>query len=376
MACAVSDCAEGQKGKRSHRRRRRRKIKSSKQDQESLQSLYDILGSSYPYNQIAHEVLQCCKNDDLTFDELASFDNTSLVDVIDTWNFNTFGKKRVVIRGKLIKGIKKLKANSNGDKNEDIPIPFTKQEKISLDELKLTKSQLIEKIGLKQNEELKMQQRLNQYGQEARNKAKQVFDELRLAINESEAETMKQIDDYFHDEEKSCDEYFEHLNATSKQILDKANKAVIDCSKNINKYTYYDIETRIKDNCQLIKKHGQEIEAIFSNIENGGEYKEILKLLNKNPVNVMVDKNCAQNIRMLTCLRLVKVDKIGANVNFHVNSNQFNQDQQLHSLERYLVDKRCQELDPYKESSYHEHNAGYQSRFTLDSIHEHETLEL
>lgn len=272
-----------------------------------LELIETILGTKYPYGRIADEILLCCQDDDITFQELLSFDEGSLTDIIDTWDFNTYGKKKVVIRGKLIKGIKKLykersshklnykhvQSNPNNiNHNQDNRIPLTKDETTAMESFTSCKNKIEKKILALNNGIYTLNCKLTSYETEHVNTIKREFDELRQILDEAETTAIDQVKSYFDQERKQMVTCVKQVKDRSKQIIDLFNKTKKECTKNIDKYSFYDIKTRIDENCKIINSGKKSMKLLQREMERMPNYYKLSTLENSNPLKLIVnDKN-------------------------------------------------------------------------------------
>ena len=87
---------------------------------EEKRQIQKMLSRHDPNGGIAARIHKCLLEDDLTLEDLNEFDDTSLQQTIDAWNIKSFHKKPHIIRGLLIKGIKKFnKSDYNKDSSID-----------------------------------------------------------------------------------------------------------------------------------------------------------------------------------------------------------------------------------------------------------------
>ena len=93
--------------------------KAQKQASESLSLTDDlkdfvlIFGEHDKNGLIWCQICEFLQKDGVSLNDLCYFDDLSISEIIDSWNINTFGVKKCIIRGLFVKFIKKRKYNCN-----------------------------------------------------------------------------------------------------------------------------------------------------------------------------------------------------------------------------------------------------------------------
>ena len=90
-------------------------------EKDALTLLKRILKGQDDDGKIASQIEKHLETDGISLQMLSEFDDFSLKETIDSWKLNTFDKKPFIIRGILVRGIKKLKNTKNGQSSTPQP---------------------------------------------------------------------------------------------------------------------------------------------------------------------------------------------------------------------------------------------------------------
>ena len=259
---------------------------NSKNQEVELALLEQILKGQDDDGKISSQIATHLEADGISLQMLNEFDDFSLKETIDSWKLNTFNKKPFIIRGILLRGIKKLyNTNNNSTTTGQPSISRSKsrlQHVITEKELEmLEKLEKLEKSVRQQQEkwlhminDTKQNDNINSNGDskeaelelksqeksltvqlvqnKIRMKIETTFNDLFKKMTVRREELIANMEKQFEEYESSQSQYTIKLESVLKTINDTKNTYDENCNK--HNQTKAAIIARSQMNCEMIEK--------------------------------------------------------------------------------------------------------------------------
>ena len=233
----------------------------STEGSSQLSKIKQILVNHDQNGKIACQVNQCLIDDAITLELLSNFDDKSLEKTVYSWKLDTFKEKPFIICGLLINGFKQLKLpssvnmnnpsnSSTGDvnintiseKESDMMSKLTQFENIILSKIESFNNEAKEREDTKTKLKTGYQSQINLY-----------FDQIMTKLTQRKKSLLKKLDRIFNTYNQEETNYISKIQLIKDKINVTKNKYTKSLKSSHNNISLDDINTRSKNNCQMIK---------------------------------------------------------------------------------------------------------------------------
>ena len=224
--------------------------KQNRSKTSQLSKIHQMIQIHDDNHKISQQINQCMIDDALTLDILSHFDEKSLIETIDSWKIDTFGKKMSIIRGLLVSGIRKTTQNNNNNNTNVQPVLSEKEMK-TFEKLTQYENEIMNKIKTFESESKINEQNKDDAFTKYKNKIDNVFDDIISTLMKRKQILLNRLKKIFDKRAQEETDYITSLRSLQKEIL----KIKQDYNKNLQQYNSVnmnDISKRSQINSDMI----------------------------------------------------------------------------------------------------------------------------